>query len=147
MGKSLILFSLKGFLTTFRHIREFPSGPGQLYLYSEQSSKLLHHLAARGQLLKTTHINLAICKRLSRSEGDLCCALNSFHMCTPDSPLCFRSQTGSEDSGVRVSIASDESDFQLKSKVSRISAKNWINFARYSFRYRILAAPTVLECR
>lgn len=39
-------------------------------------------------------------------------------MCMPDSPLCFRSQTGSEDSGVRVSIGSDESDFGLKSKVS-----------------------------
>lgn len=101
----------------FIFFREFPAGPGQLYLYCEHSSKLLHHLVARGQLFKNSYISLTLCKRLSRSEGDLCCALNSIHICTPDSPLCFRSQTGSEDSGVRVSIASDESDFGLKNKV------------------------------
>lgn len=96
---------------------EFTVGPGQLYLYCGNSSKLLQHLIARGRLSANTLLSLTTCKRLSRSEGDLCCALNSVHTCTTDSPLCFRSQTGSEDSGARVSISSDESDFGLKGKV------------------------------
>ncbi|CAG9864138.1 unnamed protein product [Phyllotreta striolata] len=92
---------------------EFPAGPGQLFLYCKHASKLLHHLVARGQFLKTKN-------RLSRSEGDLCNALNcSFQS---DSPVCLRSQTGSEDSGIRASIVSDDSEYQLKSKDTSVSS-------------------------
>ncbi|KAJ8963288.1 hypothetical protein NQ318_018755 [Aromia moschata] len=54
-------------------------------------------------------------KRLSRSEGDLCFAFDNTQ-CLPDSPICFRSQSESEDSGVRVSVSSDDSDYTVMSK-------------------------------
>lgn len=86
---------------------EFPAGPGQILLYCKDASNLLHHLVARGIFSKTKN-------RLSRSEGDLFNILNnSSHS---DSPVCLRSQTGSEDSGIRASIVSDESEYLAKSK-------------------------------
>ncbi|XP_008195061.1 uncharacterized LOC100141786 isoform X1 [Tribolium castaneum] len=91
---------------------EFPAGPGQIYLYCEQGSRLLNHLVTRGKRTKTSP-GLKSSKRLSRSEGDLCT-----NTTTSDSPVCIRSQTGSDDSGVRVSIASDDSAYLLKPKTA-----------------------------
>lgn len=100
--------------------RDFPSGPGHLYLYCKEGPKLLHHLIARGKLSKKLP-GIIASKRLSRSESDLYCP--KLHSCTPDSPMCFRSQTGSEDSGVRVSESSDDSGYALSnSKVSLVIA-------------------------
>lgn len=107
---------------------EFPSGPGQLYLYCRDSPRLLNHLISRGKRIKTNNSSHLIgSRRLSRSEGDLYSdlhhgnkALANCHVMTaPDSPLCFRNSEGggSEDSGVRVSIGSSE-DFVLKSKMA-----------------------------
>ncbi|XP_019868524.2 uncharacterized protein LOC109597311 [Aethina tumida] len=94
---------------------EFPAGPGQLYLYCKQGVRLLNHLVGRGKRPKVgPGGGLMSSKRLSRSEGDLC----GSHVCPPDSPMCFRSQTGSDDSGVRVSIASDDSGYVLKAKTA-----------------------------
>ncbi|XP_018578635.1 uncharacterized protein LOC108916816 [Anoplophora glabripennis] len=100
---------------------EFPSGPGHLYLYCKEGPKLLHHLIARGKLSKKLP-GIIASKRLSRSESDLYCPkLNS---CGPDSPLCFRSQTGSEDSGVRVSESSDDSGYALSNSKNIPCAQN-----------------------
>ncbi|CAH0551732.1 unnamed protein product [Brassicogethes aeneus] len=98
---------------------EFPAGPGQLYLYCKQGVKLLNHLVGRGKRPKPSP-GLISTKRLSRSEGDLCGGGGggSHGPCPPDSPMCFRSQTGSDDSGVRVSIASDDSGYVLKAKTA-----------------------------
>ncbi|KAJ8934482.1 hypothetical protein NQ314_013357 [Rhamnusium bicolor] len=94
---------------------EFPAGPGQLYLYCEDGSNLLNHLVAKGKLSKSPP-GIISSRRLSRSEGDLCCASNNFYLYTPDSPSYFRSKTDSEDSGVRVSVSSDDSGYVTKSK-------------------------------
>ncbi|XP_030759477.1 uncharacterized protein LOC115884897 [Sitophilus oryzae] len=75
--------------------REFSAGPGQLYVYCPEGPKLLRYLISRGQ--NTRFSSGLQSKRFSRSEGDLCINRNSG---VPDSPLCFRSQTGSDDSGV-----------------------------------------------
>lgn len=96
------------------YCRDFPAGPGQLYLYCKKGPKLLQHLVNRGKRQKSNS-NMIASKRLSRSEGDL---YNNSQLCAPDSPMCFRSQTGSDDSGVRVSIASDDSGFALKTKTA-----------------------------
>ncbi|RZC37907.1 uncharacterized protein BDFB_005810, partial [Asbolus verrucosus] len=93
---------------------EFPAGPGQIYLYCEQGSRLLNYLVARGKKSKPSP-GLKSSKRLSRSEGDLCNHLNSNNS---DSPLCIRSQIGSDDSGVRVSISSDDSGYLPKPKTA-----------------------------
>ncbi|XP_074042460.1 uncharacterized protein isoform X2 [Leptinotarsa decemlineata] len=89
---------------------EFSVGPGQLYLYCNDGSTLLHYLVARGQLTNTgsCYVN----KRLSRSEGDIYCAANGAQSC--DMPSCFHSQSGSEDSGIRASIVSDEFEYVMK---------------------------------
>lgn len=86
-------------------------------MYSKEAPKLLSYLVARGKRPKTVANGLLLSRRLSRSEGDLCEPTNK-DLCAPDSPMCFRSQTGSDDSGVRVSITSDDSGYQLKTKVS-----------------------------
>ncbi|KAG5877671.1 hypothetical protein JTB14_013916 [Gonioctena quinquepunctata] len=90
---------------------EFPCGPGQLYLYCNDGSKLLNYLITRGHLTNTApgHVN----KRLSRSEGDIYFSSNGAN-CTRI-PWCFQSQTGSEDSGIRASIMSDEFEYAMKS--------------------------------
>ncbi|KAL1513867.1 hypothetical protein ABEB36_003209 [Hypothenemus hampei] len=75
--------------------REFPSGPGQLLLYCRDGIRLLHYLITRGQSARLSS-GLLCSKRFSRSEGDLCGSRSSI----PDSPLCFRSQAGSDDSGI-----------------------------------------------
>ncbi|XP_028142156.1 uncharacterized protein LOC114336048 isoform X1 [Diabrotica virgifera virgifera] len=93
---------------------EFPAGPGLILLYCKQASSLLHHLVSRGHFPKTKN-------RLSRSEGDLVNAFNnSFHA---ESPVCLRSQTGSEDSGIRASIVSDDSEYVAKCK----DASNYVS--------------------
>lgn len=71
---------------------------------------------ARGKRPKLSSGGLLSSRRLSRSEGDLC-DTHSKDLCAPDSPMCFRSQTGSDDSGVRVSLTSEDSGFNIKSKV------------------------------
>lgn len=91
--------------------REFVAGPGQLYIYCPQSPTLLNYLVNRGKHPRSSP-GMISSRRLSRSEGDLCDSLGKD---VPDSPVCFRSNSGSEDSGVRVSMLSD--DFILKSKV------------------------------
>ncbi|KAI4467383.1 olfactomedin-related [Holotrichia oblita] len=90
---------------------EFIAGPGQVYIYCKQSPKLLDYLLNRGKYPKSSP-GLISSRRLSRSEGDLCDSLGKD---VPDSPVCFRSNSGSEDSGVRVSMTSD--DFVLKNKM------------------------------
>ncbi|GJQ78495.1 hypothetical protein Trydic_g11611 [Trypoxylus dichotomus] len=90
---------------------EFVGGPGQLYIYCKQSPALLNYLINRGKHPKSSP-GLMSSRRLSRSEGDLCDSLGKD---VPDSPVCFRSNSGSEDSGVRVSMTSD--DFVLKNKM------------------------------
>lgn len=94
---------------------EFIAGPGQLYLYCKQAPQLLNYLVARGKRPKL-NAGLINTRRLSRSEGDLCEAYNGKDSYQPDSPICFRSNSGSEDSGVRVSLTSE--DFALKSKMA-----------------------------
>ncbi|KAJ8924220.1 hypothetical protein NQ315_007011 [Exocentrus adspersus] len=101
--------------------REFPSGPGQLYLYCKEGPKLLHHLIARGKLSKLSS-SIMNSKRLSRSESDLYC--QKFHLCPLSSPLYFRSQTGSEDSGVRVSESSDDTGYVLSISKNTASIQN-----------------------
>lgn len=90
---------------------EFVAGPGQLYIYCPQSPTLLNYLVNRGKHPRSSP-GMISSRRLSRSEGDLCDSLGKD---VPDSPVCFRSNNGSEDSGVRVSMLSD--DFILKSKM------------------------------
>ncbi|CAG9765710.1 unnamed protein product [Ceutorhynchus assimilis] len=91
--------------------REFPAGPGQLLLYCREGPQLLRYLISRGQGARFSS-GLLCAKRFSRSEGDLCGSRSS----VPDSPLCFRSQTGSEDSGVPNSNVSEDNEYSLKSK-------------------------------
>nr|CAI5866207.1 unnamed protein product [Callosobruchus analis] len=70
---------------------EFPSGPGQLFLHCECGPRLVRLLTARGRPFSAP-------KRLSRSEGDLrSCGGGG----VDGSPVCPRSQTGSDDSGPR----------------------------------------------
>lgn len=90
------------------------AGPGQIYIYCEEGSKLLHHLISKDQLSKSYKFSSS--KRLSRSDGDLY-SVNNGCSCLPDSPLCLRSQTDSEDSGTRVSISSDDAECILKNQV------------------------------
>ncbi|XP_022908243.1 uncharacterized protein [Onthophagus taurus] len=90
---------------------EFVAGPGQLYIYCKESPRLLNYLVGRGKCPKYSPGFLSS-RRLSRSEGDLC---DSTSKDVPDSPICFRSNSGSEDSGVRVSMTSD--DFSIKSRM------------------------------
>lgn len=96
------------------HCSEFVAGPGQLYIYCKQSPTLLNYLVNRGKHPKSSS-GMVSSRRLSRSEGDLCDSLSKD---VPDSPVCFRSNSGSEDSGVRVSMTSD--DFLLKNKVEHL---------------------------
>ncbi|XP_050305419.1 uncharacterized protein LOC126742696 [Anthonomus grandis grandis] len=92
---------------------EFLSGPGQLLLYCREGPSLLHHLITRGQRARFSS-GLLAAKRFSRSEGYLCESRTSI----PDSPLCFRSQAGSDDSGVQNSNISDEGEYARKSKTN-----------------------------
>lgn len=54
-------------------------------------------------------------KRLSRSEGDLCVTFTNRDSKTAQ--ICFGSYNGSDDSGVRTSVGSDDSGGSLKGKV------------------------------
>nr|CAH7736996.1 unnamed protein product [Callosobruchus chinensis] len=81
---------------------EFPSGPGQLFLHCECGPRLVRLLTGRGRPF-STNSGAALTKRLSRSEGDLrSCGGGG----ADGSPVCPRSQTGSDDSGVRMSMGS-----------------------------------------
>ncbi|CAH1968033.1 unnamed protein product [Acanthoscelides obtectus] len=82
---------------------EFPSGPGQLFLHCLRGLRLLRVLTSRGRPNTFSFGAPAGPKRLSRSEGDLRSCVSS-----GDSPICPRSQTGSDDSGVRMSVGSEE---------------------------------------
>lgn len=109
-------------------------------MYCKEAPKLLDYLVARGKRPKMHACSgLLLSRRLSRSEGDLCEPSNK-DQCAPDSPMCFRSQTGSDDSGVRVSLTSDDSGYQLKSKVMRQSFLYTftIFFKTILFNYRML---------
>jgi hypothetical protein len=97
--------------------REFSAGPGQIYLYCEEGAHLLNHLVLRGKRSKTGP-GLKSAKRLSRSEGDLCNNTSNRKSCSSENPVYIRSQTGSDDSDVRVSVSSDDSGCLLKQKTA-----------------------------
>nr|CAD7440854.1 unnamed protein product [Timema bartmani] len=104
---------------------EFCAGPGQILLFCEQAPQLLHCLLSRGRLhrLVTSPIPsppvmaLRGGRRLSRSENDLRCTWEDVTPRRHLRPLgLVRSHSGSRDSGVRTSTASDDSN-TLKGKV------------------------------
>ncbi|XP_019755911.2 uncharacterized protein LOC109534625 isoform X1 [Dendroctonus ponderosae] len=92
--------------------RDFPAGPGQLLVYCPEGPKLLHYLLSRGQCGRPSS-GFVSSIRFSRSEGDIC----GIRVSVLDvSPMYFRSETGSDDSGVPNSSALEETDYGLKSK-------------------------------
>lgn len=99
--------------------KEFRAGAGQLYFYCLEASQLLDLLMTRGKNPRIYVNSAMVSRRFSRSEGDLRDekSLNDISE-SPTSPTHLRSQSGSEDSGVRVSMASDDSTLILKCKVS-----------------------------
>ncbi|KAK7863007.1 hypothetical protein R5R35_014559 [Gryllus longicercus] len=105
---------------------EFPAGPGQMYIFCLQAPQLLDCLLRRGQIkqLLPQPVSLQNSRRLSRSESDLRCYC-SVAEATVGSPSKFlrhpaliRSHSGSRDSGVRVSTASDDSGHDIQGKVA-----------------------------
>lgn len=108
--------------------KDFRAGAGQLYFYCLEAPHLLELLVARGKVPRIYVNCSAVSRRFSRSEGDLRESDNSVSCITesPSSPVHLRSQSGSEDSGVRVSMASDDSSLVIKCKVVKISEKNQI---------------------
>ncbi|VEN62640.1 unnamed protein product [Callosobruchus maculatus] len=86
---------------------EFPSGPGQLFLHCECGPRLVRLLTTRGRPFSTT-FGATPPKRLSRSEGDLRSCGGGVGV--DGSPVCPRSQTGSDDSGVRMSLGSSDEE-------------------------------------
>lgn len=108
------------FIVVIFHFSEFPTGCGQLYFYCKQAPILLQHLISRGKATRSDSSLISL-KRLSRSEGDLC--VNGGRDAKTET-ICFGSYNGSDDSGVRVSVGSDDSGgCGLRSKVSSLLTK------------------------
>lgn len=104
---------------------EFPAGAGQLHLFCQNSPALLQKLNQRGRVQRLFMSPLT--RRLSRSEGDLYfpdsesqrdSGLSSCSPADNVTPVNIRSKHGSQDSGVRISMASDDSGLVLKSKTA-----------------------------
>lgn len=101
--------------------KEFRSGPGQLHLFCLKAPDLLESLMTRGKIPRIYVNSFMDTRRFSRSDGDLRESENSTSIPadSPSSPVYYRSHSGSEDSGVRVSMASDDSTLVVKCKVSK----------------------------
>lgn len=97
--------------------KEFRAGPGQLHIFCGEATSLLKCLVTRGKIPRIYINSFMDSRRLSRSEGDLS---ESFNTATssPGPSYYYRSHSGSDDSGVRVSMASDDSNLVMKCKVS-----------------------------
>lgn len=95
---------------------DFPTGPGHLHFYCKRAPLLLQYLISRGKSINKCDPALIASKRLSRSEGDLW--VNVTNRDSKTAPICFGSYNGSDDSGVRTSVGSDDSTGSLKGKVS-----------------------------
>lgn len=113
------------------YFSEFVSGPGQLYLYCKESPKLLNSLLNRGKNPKVSN-GLLSNRRLSRSEGDLCCS-NSKDTNVNDGPEYFSSNNGSEDSGVRTSLSDDCTFSKNKVTCWNLGSVFLLNF--YDYRH------------
>ncbi|KAK4884327.1 hypothetical protein RN001_000598 [Aquatica leii] len=87
--------------------KEFVSGAGQIYLFCEDASELLEVLVTHGKSRKLNPL-FAATQRLSQSESDLSKSNDGYHS--------LRHFSNSDDSGVRVSISSDDSDSRVKTK-------------------------------
>lgn len=101
--------------------KEFRSGPGQLHWFCLKAPDLLESLMSRGKIPRIYVNSFMDTRRYSRSDGDLRESENSTSIPadSPSSPVYYRSHSGSEDSGVRVSMASDDSTLVVKCKVSK----------------------------
>lgn len=87
--------------------KEFTSGAGQIYFYCEDGPKLLELLVTHGKSRKLNTL-FASSQRLSQSESDLNKSNDAFYS--------LRHFSNSDDSGVRVSISSDDYGCRMKSK-------------------------------
>lgn len=106
---------------------EFPAGPGQLYIFCLKAPQLLDALLRRGQRRHPLPqpFSLQNSRRLSRSESDLRCYCSVAEATVVGSPSKFlrhaaliRSHSGSRDSGVRISTASDDSGHDGQGKLA-----------------------------
>lgn len=104
-------------IVIFHTNKDFRAGAGQFHLFCLQAPHLLNLLVDKGKIPKI-YINCFMdSRRMSRSEGDLRdsedFAVNEGSV----SPSYYhRSHSDSDDSGVRVSMASDDSNLVLKCK-------------------------------
>lgn len=111
---------------------EFSAGAGQIHLFCQNAPQLLQKLNNRGRVQRL-FISSSLTtsnRRLSRSEGDLRQSFTTdteslrdsgLSSCSPAdnvTPVNLRSNHGSQDSGVRISMASDDSGLVLKSKTA-----------------------------
>ncbi|KAK5648962.1 hypothetical protein RI129_003854 [Pyrocoelia pectoralis] len=87
--------------------KEFTSGAGQIYFYCGEAPRLLELLVTRGKSRKLNPF-YAASQRLSQSESDLNKSNDAFYS--------LRHFSNSDDSGVRVSISSDDYGSRIKSK-------------------------------
>ncbi|XP_067003168.2 uncharacterized protein [Anabrus simplex] len=113
---------------------EFCAGPGQIYFFCMHAPKLLQCLLKKGHMYQAfpSPVPLRSGRRLSRSESDLRCYYTAEEANNASGsqdgyyspsdflrrPVLMRSHSGSRDSGVRVSSASDDSTQPVRGKVA-----------------------------